>query len=77
MQINGLPVRDYAFTWAAGGDALQQWASGAVGVTPAVIQHVETLMATADAADRKGLAELLVWLQSHAGEPASPYTPGA
>jgi hypothetical protein len=76
-RIQGMTPRDYAFTWASGGCPFQQWASGAVGVTPAVIEHAERLHdEAADPADRDGLAKLAAWLRNHAGDPASPYTPG-
>ena len=76
MRIEGLSPRDYAFPWAAGGCPIQQWASGAVGITPAVVQHVEGLLAEADRPeDRDGLAKLLAYLREHEGEPASPYVP--
>lgn len=76
QRIQGLSVRDYAFQWTAGGCPLQQWASGAIGISPAVIQHVEGLLADADGPeDTAGLTELLTYLRSHEGEPATPYKP--
>ena len=76
MRIEGLSVRDYAFRWTAGGCPLQQWASGAIGITPAVIQHVEGLLTKADQPDdREGLSQLLAYLREHEGAPASRYVP--
>jgi hypothetical protein len=75
-RIAGLSVRDYAFQWASGGCPFQQWASGAIGVTPAVIDHAEKLLSQADSReDRDGLGQLVAWLKKHAGEPASKYVP--
>jgi len=76
MRIDGLLPRDYAFQWASGGCPIQQWASGAIGITPTVVKHVEGLLATADRPeDRDGLTKLLAYLREHEGEPASPYVP--
>ena len=77
-RIQGLSVRDYAFRWAAGGCPIQQWASGARGIDEGVIAYVQGQLADAKLPeDRVGLGELVVYLEAHQGEPASPYIPDA
>ena len=76
MRIEGLSPRDYAFQWASGGCLIQQWASGAIGITDALIQYVDQLRADADTAtDRDGLAELLAYLREHARRAGIPLRP--
>lgn len=77
--IQGFPVKDYAFLWSKDACSLQQWCSGARGIDDGVIFYTEGLIRqlrpTLSKEDLNGLQDLLSYLVANKGANAEAYIP--